>query len=195
MNEEFLIGSGIGDLELEHEAVDLGLGERIGPLLLDRVLGGQHQERHRELKGLIAYSDLAFLHGLEQRRLHLGGGAVDFIGQDEVGEDGAFADREFAILGGIDEGADQIAGEQVGGELDALEAGLDGIREGLDREGFGQAGHPLDKDMAIGEEADKQSIDEVALADNDLSDFAGQASDKGRFLLDELLNFRYLLFH
>jgi hypothetical protein len=33
--------------------------------------------------------DLALLHRLEQRRLRLGGGAVDLVGQQEVGEDGA----------------------------------------------------------------------------------------------------------
>ena len=44
-------GLGIGDLHLEHEAVDLGLGQRIGPLLLDRVLRGHHQEKPFERIG------------------------------------------------------------------------------------------------------------------------------------------------
>ena len=35
---------GVGDLDLEHEPVHLGLGQGIGPFLLDGVLGGQDQE-------------------------------------------------------------------------------------------------------------------------------------------------------
>ena len=36
---------GIIDEDVEHEAVQLGLGQRIGALLLDGVLRGQHEER------------------------------------------------------------------------------------------------------------------------------------------------------
>ena len=40
-----LVPRGIADPHLEHEAVELRLGQRIGALLLDRVLGGEHEER------------------------------------------------------------------------------------------------------------------------------------------------------
>ena len=41
----FLFGlGGVVDVDLEHEAVELGLGERIGAFLLDRVLGGEDEE-------------------------------------------------------------------------------------------------------------------------------------------------------
>ena len=35
--------------------------------------------------------DLAFLHHFQQRALHLGGRAVDFVGQHQIGEDRAQA--------------------------------------------------------------------------------------------------------
>src|SRR5256885_6518227 len=38
--------------QFEHEAVELCLGQGIGALLLDRVLGGEHEERRREGMGL-----------------------------------------------------------------------------------------------------------------------------------------------
>ena len=41
--------SGIVDVGVEHEAVQLGLGQRVGAFLLDRVLRGQHEERLVEL--------------------------------------------------------------------------------------------------------------------------------------------------
>ena len=36
---------GIVDEHVEHEAVELRFGQRIGAFLLDRVLRGQHEER------------------------------------------------------------------------------------------------------------------------------------------------------
>ena len=37
----------IAEAEAKHEAVELGLGQREGALVLDRVLGGDDQERAR----------------------------------------------------------------------------------------------------------------------------------------------------
>ena len=81
----------VGDLALEHEAVDLRLGQGIGAFLLDRVLGGHDQERLGQAVGVVADGDLVLLHGLEQGRLHLGRRAVDLVGQEQVGEDRALA--------------------------------------------------------------------------------------------------------
>ena len=57
---------GIADEQLHQEAVELGLGQRIGPLVLDRVLGGQDEERVGQADRLVADGDLAFLHRLQQ---------------------------------------------------------------------------------------------------------------------------------
>ncbi len=40
-----LLERGIADPDIEHEPVELGLGQGIRALLLDRVLGGDHEER------------------------------------------------------------------------------------------------------------------------------------------------------
>ena len=74
----------VADAQLQQEAVDLRLGQRVGALLLDRVLRGQHQERVRQRERLAADGHLALLHRLEQRALHLGRRAVDLVGQDDV---------------------------------------------------------------------------------------------------------------
>ena len=89
-----LLGArGVGDVQLEHEAVELRLGKLVGAFLVERVLRGEHQERVGQRIGRVADGDLALLHGFEQGALHLGRGAVDFVGEDEVGE-------ERAALGG-----------------------------------------------------------------------------------------------
>ena len=88
---------------------------------------------------MVADSDLVLLHGFQQGALDLGGGAVDFIGQDEVGEDGAFVDLEALVFLGVDERAHYVCGQQVRGELDAAELGVHGAGQSVDGQGFGKA--------------------------------------------------------
>ena len=52
------------------------------------------EERRGQDLCLVADGDLAFLHGLEQRTLYLGG-TVDFVGQKQVREDWAEVRGEF----------------------------------------------------------------------------------------------------
>src|SRR2546430_17045003 len=66
----------VADAHLEHEPIELGLGERIGSFLLDGVLGREHEKRLAQKERLSADRHLLLLHRLEQRRLDLGGGAV-----------------------------------------------------------------------------------------------------------------------
>ena len=91
-----LVGRRIVDLDVEHEAVQLGLGQRIGPFLLDRVLRGDGEERLGQRIGRLADRHFALLHGLQQRGLGLGRRAVDFVGQQDVGEDRPFDEAEIA---------------------------------------------------------------------------------------------------
>ena len=86
---ELLVLARVVDQDVEHEPVELGLGQRIGAFLLDRVLRGQDEERVGQPVPLAADGDLPLLHRLEQRGLGLGRGAVDLVGQDDVGEDRA----------------------------------------------------------------------------------------------------------
>ena len=53
-----LVEARIIDLDVEHEAVELGLGQRIGAFLLDRVLRGDDEERIGQVVGLLAGGDL-----------------------------------------------------------------------------------------------------------------------------------------
>ena len=87
------------DEDVEHEAVELGLGQRIGAFLLDRVLRGQHEERLGQRVPLAADRDLVLLHRLQQGGLRLGRRAVDFVGQDHVGEDRPLEELELARAG------------------------------------------------------------------------------------------------
>ena len=86
-----LLAAAVLHEQLEEEAVELGLGQRVGALLLERVLRGHDEERLLELADLAAGGDLLFLHRFEQGGLRLGRGAVDLVGEDDLGEDRALA--------------------------------------------------------------------------------------------------------
>ena len=156
--------------DLEHEPVDLGLGEGIRALGLDRVLGGQDKERGRHLERVVTDRDLVLLHDLEQRGLDLGGRPVDLVGEQEVGEDGALFDVEAALVGAVDAGADEVGRHQVRGELDPLEGAAEDLGEGLDGQRLGQAGDALEEEVAAAEQADEDSLEHLVLADDDPPD-------------------------
>src|SRR5258708_693553 len=84
---ELRLDIGIGDVDLEEEAVELRLGERVGAFLLERVLRRQHVEGPRQRMVLAGDRDAAFLHRLEQRRLRARAGAVDLVRHQELAED------------------------------------------------------------------------------------------------------------
>ena len=81
-------------VQLEEEAIELRFGQRIGALHLERVLRGQHEERLLEGMRRAPDRDAMLLHRLEQRALRLGRGAVDLVGEHDVGEDRALAELE-----------------------------------------------------------------------------------------------------
>jgi hypothetical protein len=124
-DDPLLLGGGVAHAHVHHEAVHLRLGERIGALLLHRVLRGHDHERLGQLVGGVPDGDLLLLHGLEQRALHLGGRAVDLVGQHQVREDGALLGAELAALLVVEHGAHHVGRQQVGRELDARELGRD----------------------------------------------------------------------
>ena len=77
--------------------------------------------------------DAAFLHGLEQRALDLGCGAVDFIREEKVGENAALVRAELAL--GLVENfrADDVRRKKIDGELHAAELQIDGARQTVDK--------------------------------------------------------------
>ena len=120
----FLRRGGVVDLDVEHEAVQLGLGQRVGAFLLDGVLRGDGEKRLRQGVGLLAHGHLTLLHGLEQGCLGLGRRAVDFVGQQDAGKDRSLDKAELppallVFLQHVRTG--DIRWHQVGRKLDPLE--------------------------------------------------------------------------
>ena len=145
----FLALRGIADDDFQKETVDLRLRQRIGSFLLYGVLCGHDEEWLFQLEGSFAYGNLAFLHRLEKSALNLGGSAVDFVGEDEVGKQRATLDLEALGLYRIYHCADKVGRKQVGRELYSAVFGVDELREGLDRQCLCQTGHTLKEHMSV----------------------------------------------
>ena len=161
---------GVADGDAHQEAVELALGQREGALVLDGVLGGHDEERRVEGVGVAVDGDLALGHGLEQGRLGLGRGPVDLVGDEDVGEHRAGPELEALDAAVPHADADDVGGQQVGRELDAAVLGVDRGGEGLGQGGLAHAGHVLDEEVALGDEADHGEGDDVVLALDDLAD-------------------------
>ena len=141
-----------------------------------------------QLEGLVADGDLFFLHGFEQRALHLGRRAVDFVGQDEVGEDRAFARGEAAGLRIVNLRADDVGGQHVRRELQAREFDVHAVGQRFHGKRFGQAGHAFEQDVAVGQQADDQPLGQIILADDDLAEFVKQRVREGTRFLDRFVD-------
>ena len=145
---QFILRAGVIQVDVQQEAVELSLGQRIGAGLLQRVLRRHDHEQFRQRPGFATDGDLALLHGFQQGRLDLGRGAVDLVGEDDFVEQRPLDEMEARLARIVDVGAGEVARQQVGGELHTAKAGMNTGRQGLHRGGLGQAGQTLDQDVA-----------------------------------------------
>jgi hypothetical protein len=95
-------------------------------------------------------------------------GAIDLIGQHDVGEQRSAHRDEFAAALIEDARADDVAGQQVGRELDALEVTADRGRERAAGQRLGNAGHPLEQHVSVGQQRHHQRVDDLGLTDDGL---------------------------
>jgi hypothetical protein len=154
----------VADRQLQHEAVALRLRQRVGALVLDRVLGGDDHERHPEVVGDAVHRHLPLLHGLQQGGLGLGGGAVDLVAEDDVGEDRPRLELEVTPLLVVDADAGDVRRQQVGGELDAADRAVDRPGQRLCQHGLADAGNVLDQQVPLGQQGDQRQADHLGLA-------------------------------
>ncbi len=176
----------ITDFQFQHETIHLRFGQRISSFLFNRILRRQNEKRFFKLERIFTNRDLFLLHRFEQCALHLRGRAIDFIGEDKVGEDGAFARGEAAGLRIVNLRADDVGGQHVRRELQARKFHAQTICQRFDRERFGQARHAFEQDVAIGQQPDDQSLGEITLPDDDFAKFVKQRVREGARLFDPL---------
>ena len=166
-------------LGLQHEAVELRLGQRVRALELDGVLRREHEERLRQRPGLAQHGHAVLLHRLEQRRLGLRRRAVDLVGEHDVREHRARVEDERAPPLPLlqDRSARDVAGKQVGRELNALERESHERRERLHELGLAEAREPFDQQVPAGGERHQRAVQEPGLADDDRFESRADAAE------------------
>ena len=87
----------VAERRAQEEAVELRLRQRERALLLDRVLGREHEERLGQLAGDAVDRHLLLGHRLEERRLRLRHRAVDLVDEEDVREDRPGPELEVAV--------------------------------------------------------------------------------------------------
>ena len=105
-------------------------------------------------------------HGLEERGLGLRRRAVDLVGQQQLGEDRAWAEDHLGVALVVQRRADHVAGQQVGGELDAREVEAEHLGERPGDERLAEAGQVLEQDVAAGQDADEDQLQGAPSADD-----------------------------
>lgn len=170
----FVFGGGVAEGDAGEEAVELVLGEGVGAFELVGVLGGDDHEGGVELEDAAVDADGGLVHGFEEGGLGARGRAVDFVGEDDVGEDWPAAEDEVVGCAVEDAGAQDVAGEHVWGELDAAEGAVDAAGEGGGEDGFADAGDVFDEEVAAGEEAADGAVDGVGVAVVDAGDVVAE---------------------
>ena len=174
-----LLGGGrIADLDEEHEPVELRFRQRVGAFLFDRVLRREDEKRRLQRVGGTEDGDLVLLHRLEHGGLGFRRGAVDFVGKHDVRKHRALDEFKLsppADAGFLDDvGAGDIGRHQVGCELDAIEGKVESLGDGGNQERFRQTRHAHQQGMSAGEEADRELLDDLLLADDRLAKFRAE---------------------
>jgi hypothetical protein len=161
-----LVRRRIANEKLEQEAVRLRFRQRVGALLLDRILRRHDQKGRGQDVGLAAERHLPLLHGLEEGTLHLRRCTVDLVGENEVGKDRTEVHGELGALRLEDHGADDVARQQIGGELNPFELQADRRAQAPHEQGLREARKPLEQDMSVSEQRNQHALDHRILADD-----------------------------
>ena len=162
----------IAHLDAHQEAIKLRLGKRVSAVVFDRILRGDDQERLRQRISFSIHGDLRFVHGFEQRGLRARRGAVDFVGQNDVGKKRTGTKLKFARVGLVHADAEHIARQKVRSKLHALKSAMKRFRERLRKGGFAYSGNVFNQQVPTGEQRDQRKLNGFFFAVNGAGDGA-----------------------
>ena len=102
-------------------------------------------------------------------------GAVDLIGEHNLGDDRSGAIFKLAVLLVKDADAGNVRGQQIRRKLDALKAAADRAGERLGQGGLANAGDIFEQDMPFTKERNQQQFDHFLFAHDDAGDIFAHA--------------------
>ena len=161
--EDFQLGLVAGQAhgDGEEEAVELGLRERKSTRRGGVVLSSNDEKGIGKLPRDAVDGDLAFIHCFQQRRLRAGRGAIDFVGEKEVGKDRSGNEIEVATLLAVEIVAENVRGEEIGRELHPPETAAKRGGESMGQGGFSDSRRTGDEGVPAGKERSEKKINRV----------------------------------
>ena len=129
-NAMFVGAIGIAEADFYDEAVELVFGEIVGSFELEGVLCGDEHEGALEGAGFVFDADGFLGHCFEEMRIECGG-VVRLISSAKtmLAKIGPGLEFENLCEVVVDGNAEDVAGEEIGGELDAAEFAVDAFGE------------------------------------------------------------------
>ena len=100
--------------------------------------------------------------------MHLCGRAIDLVGKHQVVEDWPLLKMERAVFGTVDVGAGDVARQQIGCKLNAMEVAVDRAGEFFDRARLREAGCTFNEQVSAAQQRGHQPFDQRPLADDAL---------------------------
>jgi hypothetical protein len=114
--------------------------------------------------------DLSFFHCFEQRALSLGRGAIDLVGQDQLGKDGSWMEVKAAAVAVEDRDAENVCRQHVAGELNALKIQAQHPGQYMGQGGLADARQVFDEQVPARQQAGERETDGAFLAKDDAVD-------------------------
>lgn len=128
------------------------------------ILGSENKKGPRKVDSSSIERHLSLTHCLHQSGLCTGACAIDFIGNEDIGEHRTFTKGKIVVLLIKNEDSKQVTWKKVTCKLDTMQFSADGFCEGTSEGCFSDAWHIFDKYVSIGEKGDNCQIDNVGFA-------------------------------
>ena len=162
----------------QQETVELTLRQGVGAFELDGILRGDDHERVGQGVALPVDRNLPLAHGLQQGDLRAGRGPVDFVGQHDIGENRSRTEGKLPRFGVVNAAARDVAGQQIGRELNAAEFAGQAAGNGLAHQRFAHAGNIFQEDMFAREEGHGRQSHDLVLAQHHAADILAQLANE-----------------
>ena len=94
------------------------------------------------------HRNLVLVHRFQQSGLSLRCGAIDFVGQQDIGENRAAFEFKLLLDGRVDRNSQHIGRQHVAGELHPLEAAIESTSQCLTQSRFAHARDAFDQQMS-----------------------------------------------
>ena len=115
----------------------------------------------------------------EQRALGFRRRPIDFIGQHQLGKDRSSLESELARFAVIDRHAEHIGGQEVAGELHALERQSQGLGDRMREGGFADPRNVFDQQVSARQQTRQTQANLLLLAQNHPIDLSENRVDFG----------------